>query len=110
MSAEEAMAKMEGMSPERAMILLKSIVADNFRIVAEAVAEAQDWKTKYLDLKAEVEGRLLTGVQAAELLGRSSSAVTKYRKEGRLKAQRVGSTWMYPLSAVMKLKEVSSCR
>ena len=97
--------KMEGMSPEQMMIHLKNIIVENFRTVQEAVAEAEKWRGRYEELREKMDGRLLNGVEAARILGRSPAAITAYRKAGKIKSKKVGNTFMYRESEILKLKE-----
>lgn len=57
-----------------------------------------------LEKQKKGNDRLLKQVEAARILGCSSSLISNMRKDGRIKAVPVGKTWRYPMSEVERVK------
>lgn len=51
-----------------------------------------------------MQDKLLTGVEAARMLGCSQRTVIMMRRDGRIKARMVGKCWRYPQSEVLRIK------
>lgn len=51
-----------------------------------------------------MQDRLLTGVEAARMLGCSPQTVGHMRRDGRIKAKAVGKCWKYPQSEIVRIK------
>lgn len=51
-----------------------------------------------------MQDRLLSGVEAARMLGCSPQTVIHMRRDGRIKAKAVGKCFKYPQSEVLRIK------
>ena len=82
----------------------------NYQLLAEEIINQLRWNEAIVGRAtiAEVENvrdDLLSGVEAAKILGCSTANITALRKAKRLKYTVVGKVAKYPYSEVLKLKQ-----